>query len=940
MRRRHPAPTVITLLLALMIAFGGFVSVVSAQGGTPVASPMAGASPEASPIAQEPLVTGEGEVDLDVLYIGAHPDDEAGRLSTFGQWNELNGAQVGVITITRGEGGGNAVGTEEGPALGLVREAEERNAVGMANIDHVYNLDKVDFYYSVSAELTEEAWGYEDTLDQVVRVVRETKPEIIVTMNPAPTPGNHGHHQMAARLAVDAYYAAADPEAFPEQLSDEGLSTWSASRILRNGATGEGTPGPECATSYQAAEPTDYVFGVWAGTQSAANGGETWATIERRAQQSYATQGWAVFPDAPTDPNEIECDWFTLIDSRAPFDPSNTEPTAILEGAVLPVDGGLPLGAEFYLTTDAFDVSAGQPFEVTATLLANSMEMPAAPANVELTVPDGWEVSGPGETTSDADGAHWTFTVTPAADAATNTRFRIDGTVTIGDIAGMTSEVVRVASGVTGVLEPLPEVAAFREWVAQVNAPQLDSLIFPVFSMGVGESREVTVDLISTGDAVASGSVSLELPAGFEADAATQEFSDLAAGATGSVTFTVTNTDDTLPTANQGGEDGNYPFTITTTTDAGSSTQDAGINLVPVTTVPAAATAPTVDGVVEDGEYAGEALDLSRVWEGADPDSPQDASGSAYVTWTDEGIYVAVEVTDDTLGTVLPQADAKRHWRTDSVEIAIDPLGTASNTSSTFKVGIFPETQEGGAAAYRDADAYQGPIATTAPGMEVASTVSDPYSGYVIETLIPFDALPADLDPQNAAMNIFIYDSDTQDLTGQTRLGWSTWGGVQGDPYRWGKTIFEGFEGGATPEVSPVASPVAGGEPQVDEPILPLDVALSVDSPLSILQSANDGVGLGGHAKVPEGEGLSVDEGAIVEDGEVSLTFTANSDGAIHLFVWSDGAVVGEYQDNVSAGAARSYGVPLPEGVTEGVVLVSFVDSDGRVQAIAEPFGG
>src|SRR5699024_5072919 len=127
--------------------------------------------------------------------------------------------------------------------------------------------------------------------------------------------------------------------------------------------------------------------------------------------------------------------------------------------------------------------------------------------------------------------------------------------------------------------------------------------------------------------------------------------------------------------------------------------------------------------------------------------------------------------------------DAKRHWRTDSVEIAIDPLGTAGNTSETFKVGIFPTTEEGEPAAYRDADAYQGPVEETAPDFELASTVSDPYDGYTIEAMIPYDALPADIDPDNATMNIFIYDSETQDLTGQTRLGWSTWGGVQGDPY-------------------------------------------------------------------------------------------------------------------------------------------------------------
>jgi LmbE family N-acetylglucosaminyl deacetylase len=67
---------------------------------------------------------------LNVLFIGAHPDDEAFTIPAFGQWAEDHGLTTGVVTITRGEGGGNAVGPEEGPALGILREGEERRAVG------------------------------------------------------------------------------------------------------------------------------------------------------------------------------------------------------------------------------------------------------------------------------------------------------------------------------------------------------------------------------------------------------------------------------------------------------------------------------------------------------------------------------------------------------------------------------------------------------------------------------------------------------------------------------------------------------------------------------------------------------------------------------------------------------------------------------------------
>src|SRR5688500_6724282 len=71
-------------------------------------------------------------IDLDVLFVSAHPDDEGFTLSTFGQWKEFDDLDAGFVTLTRGEGGGNAIGTEEGAALGLIREREEREAVGWA----------------------------------------------------------------------------------------------------------------------------------------------------------------------------------------------------------------------------------------------------------------------------------------------------------------------------------------------------------------------------------------------------------------------------------------------------------------------------------------------------------------------------------------------------------------------------------------------------------------------------------------------------------------------------------------------------------------------------------------------------------------------------------------------------------------------------------------
>ncbi len=912
----------LSFVVVLAMLFGAILSQgVAAQGGaTPIASPAA------SPVASEAQ---PGSINLDVLFIGAHPDDEAGGLSTYGQWNEYNNITTGVITVTRGEGGGNAVGTEEGPALGLLRENEERNAVGKAGIDHIYNLDKVDFYYTVSAPLTEETWGYDDTLARVVRIIRETKPKVIITMNPSPTPGNHGHHQMAARLAIAGYYAAADPSMFPDQITKEGLQPWSVDKIFRSGAAGKGEMGDNCATTYKPAEPTDVIYGVWAGRVSDRNDGRMWSQVERSAQQMYASQGWAAFPDASTDPKETGCDFYTLIDARVPYSLPSTDPNGMLEGAVLPIPGGLPLGTQFYLTTNAFNVTAGSTIDVTAHV-ANLSETAPAP-EIALDLPAGWsqDSTAPALEKAANGGLTSTIKVKVPGDASANTRFRITGTLRSGDAKGSTIEVVQIVPPVRGVLAPLPQVDQFKQWATSVGAPQLDNLIKPVTTLGSGQSRDITIDLTNSSAEMQSGTVSLKLPAGFSADATSKPYSELEAGGSSYVTFTVTNTDRKLATSNAGGVEGDYDFTITTETGGVASTQTAALELVPVATIDKVTAAPKLDGVISPGEYPGSELDLSRIWEGDALGSPNDAGGNAHVAWGNDGIYVAVQVKDDTLGKVLPKADAKRHWRTDSVEIAIDPLGTAENTSSTFKVGVFPTTTEGGPAAYRDADAFQGPVSETAPGFKVASTISEPYSGYVIETFIPFADLPADIDPTNAAMNIFIYDSDTQDLTGQTRLGWSTWGGVQGDPYRWGKTVFAGY------------TPPANARTTPDAPKMPLLAAKSVDSPQSIRQSAMDGVGLAGMPKVPAGEELVIEGTPEVDGPNVKLEMKSNGAGTVTLFDASGGVFDATKSKTIDviAGGDVTVLVPRTGDAPDGMVLVSFQNEAGDVQALAIPYG-
>ncbi|MEE3921297.1 sugar-binding protein [Micromonospora sp. BRA006-A] len=318
---------------------------------------------------------------------------------------------------------------------------------------------------------------------------------------------------------------------------------------------------------------------------------------------------------------------------------------------------------------------------------------------------------------------------------------------------------------------------------------QLDALIESLLNIPSGGTRSVKVNLTNHGTRVESGAVKLNVPAGFSVAEQQVPYSGLRPGASTSVTFTVTNTDTSLPTANRAPDNGAYPVQIETSYTGGSASEPGAFNLVPVTTIPKAATAPTVDGHGHDHEYTGEVIDISTRWEGtAAPAS--DISGTAQLTHTDDALYAIFTITDDVLGTVLPPEDCKRPRRNDNIEFGIDPRGNSANTSTVFNMALFPATNDpanGNPPCFaRERDNHQGGP-ETAPGVEIASVVtSSPYTGYRIEVKIPFSVLPDAVDPNRMGLNILVNDSDTQDLTAQTRVGWSTWSGVRADPWRWG----------------------------------------------------------------------------------------------------------------------------------------------------------
>jgi len=873
----------------------------------------------ASPVQAKP----NAPVDLDIMFIGAHPDDEAGNLGMFGYWNEYHRMKAGVITMTRGEGGGNAVGLEEGPALGILREAEERRAVGWAGVENVYNLDALDFYYTASAPLSEQIWGYHNSLSRIVRTIRATKPEVIVTMNPSATQGNHGNHQEAAMLAVEAFYAAADPKAFPEQIRKEGLQPWRVARIFQGGGSGTGPSGPACETTFTPAQPTNVVFSTWGGYESARHDGTRWNQVNVWARREYVSQGWGNSGDAPTNPANIGCTRLTMIDSRTPYPDPAVGGTAALQGTSIRAKGGLPLGTELHLRSESWEVLAGQPFEVKAHVRADK----AIPgARVTLDVPAGWLVKGNGNigTIAPKKESVARFTVTPPGNLVAGERFRLKATMTTKkDGQGSNTTLVQATAPVRGTLEPLPEVGDFREWTERNNVQSLDALIDSMLSIPSGGTRPVRVDLTNHSDKVQSGTVKLNVPAGFAVAEAQQSYSGLQPGARGSVTFTVTNTDASLPTANRAPNDGRYPVQIETSYAGGSAVEPGVLNIVPVTTIPKAASAPVVDGTAGPGEYTGEVIDISTRWEGTAAPAA-DISGTARLTYTDDAIYALFDITDDVLGSVLPPEDCKRPRRNDNIEFGIDPRGGSANTSTVFNVALFPTTKDpanGNPPCYaRERDNHQGPGKETAPGMEVASVVtSNPYTGYRIEVKVPFSVLPDKVDAAKMGMNILVNDSDTQDLSAQTRVGWSTWSGVRADPWRWGVARLAGYQ---TQPSSP------------KEPIMPDTAAMSVDSPQTILQSSKDKVAPGGWAALPENT-IKITDVAKKRTG-VEVELKTRQAGTARLFVWDGDSVLANTTVEFHRGTKRDVWLPLTEPLPAGTTLLVSYQSGDATAGVAQ----
>lgn len=302
----------------------------------------------------------------DILVVVAHPDDETMVTAYLAREIYDQHKRVAVVFGTHGDGGNNDIGPEQALAMGQIREIEGRTAVGSLGITNVWWLTGHDTYtQDVLASL--EHWGHGACLDELVRIVRLTRPDVILTFLPDFTTGeNHGDHQAAGVLATEAFDLAGDPTKFAEQVSPainpdknpnftEGLRPWQPQKL------------------YYFYNPTHDIFAgrgpQYSTTDISPSRHESYGMLAAQAFAHHRTQGGDRVTEAINN--------HTLETSRDEGSQLVTEPVKLIFGKSL-----VPSG----ITDDVFTgvEPAGIPFHPAPGFI------PAENPTVTMTIGDPW----------------------------------------------------------------------------------------------------------------------------------------------------------------------------------------------------------------------------------------------------------------------------------------------------------------------------------------------------------------------------------------------------------------------------------------------------------------------------------------------------------------------------------------------------------------------
>jgi len=220
-----------------------------------------------------------------VLYVAAHPDDENTQLITY--LARGRHYRTAYLSLTRGDGGQNVLGPELGEELGVIR-TQELLAARRIDGGRQFFSRAIDFGFSKDYRETLRFWDERQVLGDVVRVIRQFRPDVVITRFSTEPGGTHGHHTASAVLALEASKLAGDPKQFPEQLAT--LAPWQPRRILWNAWRPGGMLPSDTGFLQIDAGGSDFVTG------------ESFASMAGRSRSMHKTQGFDKFAFAPAGP--------------------------------------------------------------------------------------------------------------------------------------------------------------------------------------------------------------------------------------------------------------------------------------------------------------------------------------------------------------------------------------------------------------------------------------------------------------------------------------------------------------------------------------------------------------------------------------------------------------------------------------------------------------
>jgi LmbE family N-acetylglucosaminyl deacetylase len=528
-----------------------------------------------------------------VLYVAAHPDDENTQLIAY--LARGRAYRTAYLSLTRGDGGQNVIGPEFGDLLGVIR-TQELLAARRADGGRQFFSRARDFGYSKDYRQTLTKWDHQQVLSDIVRVIREFRPDIVITRFPPQPIPTHGHHTASAALALEAFRLSGDPKAFPEQLAT--LSPWQPKRILWNG-WGAGRPGSAESV------PGMLHMGI-DGTDAAT--GRSFAELAARSRSMHRTQGFANFsvatwgsgpkvesfqvlagePASKDIMDGVDTTWGRVAggaeigrladDVIARFDP--TDPAASVP-ELLELKGGLAkvardpvvdekslqldrileacLGLSVETAVSQREIVPGEPVSLTTTARVTSnvavrWEAVRYPGlgrevrtgrNLVRDVPSRKGTSlalAPGTPLS---GPYW------LREEGTPGMFRVDDPSLIGLAESPTPIPVEAVFDVGGRTLVVPGEAVFIASDPDKGAVRLRPDVIPPVSLSFGSpvelfapgsDRKVSVEVVSSRPD-AAGTLRLEAPAGWRIAPAVQDFRLRASGDRARLTFTVTAPD-------------------------------------------------------------------------------------------------------------------------------------------------------------------------------------------------------------------------------------------------------------------------------------------------------------------------------------------------------------------------------------------------------------